>query len=119
MSTTPNQSITIKACRSVDLTSLGLRTTKRTFALEIRDESMVNRHILPGDVLVFEHAIPPRQQDVVAVLAYNESLIRTYSMERGRPWLSTAHPEIVQRLPAENALIQGVLTRLIRRTPGY
>ena len=119
MAPIPNQSITIKSCRSVDLSSLGLRSTARTFALEIKDESMVNRHILPGDVLVFENGITPRQQDVVAVLAYNESLIRTYSLERGRPWLSTAHPELVQRLPAENALIQGVMTRLIRRSPGF
>ena len=119
MATIPDQSITIKTCLSVDLSSLGLRTTKRTFALQIGDESMVNRHILPGDVLVFENGITPRQQDVVAVLAYNESLIRTYTMERGRLWLSTAHPEIVQRLPAENVLIQGVMTRLIRRSPGF
>ncbi len=107
--------LTIKPCTQVGLDTLGFRPTARTFALQVHDDAMEDRHILPGDILIFENGVVPRANDIVAALMHNESLVRTYTIEHGRPWLRTAHVLASQSLPVSGLLIQGVMRRLIRK----
>ncbi len=115
MKSHPQPTLTLKPCTQISLDTLGFRPTPRTFALQVQDDAMEERHILPGDVLIFENGIPPKSNDIVAALMHNESLVRVYRVERGKAWLLTAHPLTQQALPASNLLIQGVMRRLIRR----
>jgi SOS-response transcriptional repressor LexA len=115
MKSHPQPTLTLKPSTQIGLDTLGFRPTPRTFALQVQDDAMEERHILPGDVLIFENGITPRSNDIVAALMHNESLVRTYRVERGRGWLLTAHSQTQQSLPASGLLIQGVMRRLIRR----
>lgn len=96
------------------LGGLGMKVTPRTFALRVEDESMVGRHIVPGDVVVLEHGRPPRPGEVVAALVDNESVLREYRVENGQAFLRAAHPALGRLIPARELVIQGVMVRLVR-----
>ncbi len=105
-----------KGCVAVDLELLGVRPTSRTFALEVRGDSMSGRHILDGDIVVLEHGQTPRHGDVVAALIDNESTLKTFVHERGKPpRLKAENPKYPELYPADELVIQGVMMGLIRR----
>ena len=105
-----------KGCVAVDLEMLGLRPTPRTFALEVHGDSMLGRHILEGDLVVLEHGRSPRHGDVVAALIDNESTLKTFVQERGKPpHLKAENPKYPKLHPVGELVIQGVMVGLIRR----
>jgi repressor LexA len=104
-----------RGCVSIDIETLGLKPGPRTFALEVRGDSMIGRHILEGDLVVLEHGVTPRNGDVVAALIDNESTLKTFVMERGRPWLRAENPRYPKMAPAGELVIQGVMVALIRK----
>jgi repressor LexA len=95
--------------------SLGLRPTARTFALEVRGDSMVGRHILEGDYVILEHGVTPRSGDVVAALIDNESTLKTFVIDKGKPFLRAENPRYPNLVPAQELVIQGVMVALIRK----
>ena len=104
-----------KGCISVNLASLGISTTARTFALEVQGDSMIGRHIMDGDLVVLEHGMTPRNGDVVAALIDNESTLKTIVIERSKTWLRAENPKYPQLIPAQELVIQGVMVALLRR----
>jgi repressor LexA len=104
-----------QGCVSIDIATLGIKPTPRTFALEVRGDSMIGRHILDGDLVVLEHGVTPRAGDVVAALIDNESTLKTFVLERGRPHLRAENPRYPKLIPASELVIQGVMVALIRR----
>jgi repressor LexA len=102
-------------CVSIDVESLGIKPTARTFALEVRGESMIGRHIMDGDLVVLEHGVTPRPGDVVAALIDNESTLKTFAIENGRPFLKAENPLFPKLFPAGELVIQGVMIALIRK----
>ena len=104
-----------KGCVSIDIETLGLKPTPRTFALEVRGDSMVGKAILNGDLVVLEHGMTPRSGDVVAALIDNESTLKTYLLNRGKPFLRAENPKYPDLLPANELVIQGVMVALIRK----
>ena len=104
-----------EGCISIDVETLGIRPTPRTFALRVQGDSMVGRHILDGDIAVLEHGITPRTGDVVAALIDNASTLKTFVLEKGKLWLRAENPKYPKMIPAEELVIQGVLVALIRR----
>jgi repressor LexA len=107
----------VEGCLSVDIESLGIRPTARTFALQVRGDSMIGRHIMEGDYVVLEHGKTPRPGDVVAALIDNESTLKTYVVQRGRPHLRAENPRYPNLIPASELVIQGVMVALVRRVP--
>ena len=104
-----------KGCISVDIQSLGIRPSARTFALEVRGDSMVGKHILEGDYVVLEHGKTPRPGDVVAALIDNESTLKTFVLDHGKPCLRAENPRYPKLIPAQELVIQGVMVALIRK----
>jgi repressor LexA len=104
-----------EGCISVDVESLGIRPTARTFALQVRGDSMIGKHIVDGDYAVFEHGVSPKPGDVVAALIDNESTLKTYLTERGKPHLRAENPKYLKLIPAAELVIQGVMVALIRK----
>jgi repressor LexA len=104
-----------EGCVSVDVGTLGIRPTPRTFALRVKGDSMMGRHIVDGDTVVLEHGRVPRTGDVVAALIDNESTLKTFVMNRGRPFLRAENPRYPDLVPAGELVIQGVVVALIRR----
>jgi repressor LexA len=105
-----------RGCVSVDLSTLGVKATPRTFALEVRGDSMIGRHICEGDFVVLEHGRTPRSGDVVAALIDNESTLKTFMQERGKPpHLKAENPKYPKLYPAAELVIQGVMVALLRK----
>lgn len=104
-----------KGCVSIDIGTLGIKPSPRTFALEVRGDSMIGRHILEGDVVVVEHGQTPRNGDVVAALIDGESTLKTYVADKLRPYLKAENPRFPKLIPAGELVIQGVMVALIRK----
>src|SRR2546423_1513237 len=82
-----------KGCVTIDIETIGVRPNARTFALEVRGDSMIGKHIMAGDYVILEHGRTPRPGDVVAALVDNESTLKTYLVERGKPSLRAENPK--------------------------
>ncbi len=109
----------VRGCVSMDVGTLGFKPTARTFALEVRGDSMIGRHILEGDVVILEHGMTPRNGDVVAALIDNENTLKTFVQERGQgPYLKAENPRYPKLIPATELVIQGVMVALIRKVEG-
>lgn len=104
-----------EGCVSVDIESIGIRPTSRTFALRICGDSMIGKHVVDGDVVIVEHGREPRPGDVVAALVDGQSTLKTYLVQRGRPFLRAENPRYPDLIPASELVIQGVMVALIRR----
>jgi len=104
-----------KGCVSIDIETLGIKPTPRTFALEVRGDSMIGKAILDGDLVVLEHGLTPRNGDVVAALIDNESTLKTFFTERNQPFLRAENPRYPKMIPANELVIQGVMVALIRK----
>jgi repressor LexA len=102
-------------CVSMDIETLGLKPTPRTFALEVRGDSMIGKHILEGDIVILEHGLTPKPGDVVAALIDNESTLKTFLLNRGKPCLRAENPRYPDLIPASELVIQGVMVALIRK----
>ena len=76
---------------------------------------MIGRHILDGDIVILDHARPPRPGDVVAALIDRESTLKTFLLNRGKPYLQAENPRYPKLIPAEELIIQGVMIGLVRR----
>jgi repressor LexA len=104
-----------KGCMSIDIGTLGIKPTPRTFALEVRGDSMIGKHILDGDMVVVEHGQTPRNGDVVAALIDGECTLKTYVANNGKPQLRAENPKYRDLIPAAELVIQGVMVALIRK----
>lgn len=105
-----------KGCINVDIQLLGIRPTARTFALQVRGDSMIGKHILEGDYVILEHGLTPRDGDVVAALIDSESTLKTFMANQGRPILRAENPKYPKLHPAAELVIQGVMIGLVRKT---
>jgi repressor LexA len=104
-----------EGCVSVDVGTIGIKPTARTFALEVRGDSMIGRHILDGDVVIVEHGQTPRNGDVVAALIDGDSTLKTFVANSGKPYLRAENPRYPRQIPAGELVIQGVMVALIRK----
>ena len=104
-----------KGCVSIDIETLGLKPTPRTFALQVRGDSMIGKCIMDGDLVVLEHGMAPHHGDVVAALIDNESTLKTFLLKQDRPFLRAENPKFPDLIPAQELVIQGVMVALIRK----
>ena len=99
---------------SADAEALGLAPNAQAFALKVSGDSMIGKHILPGDIAVVEHGPKPRQGDVVAALIDGESALKTFMTDERGPFLRSENPRYQDLRPTATLLVQGVLAGLIR-----
>jgi len=104
-----------KGCLSIDIGTLNFKPTARTFALEVRGDSMVGKHIVDGDLVILEHGANPKPGDVVAALIDGESTLKTFLLRGSKPYLKAENPKFPDLIPAQELVIQGVLKLVIRR----
>src|SRR3954465_15932059 len=100
---------------SLDTESVNASTGGRTFALRVRGDSMIDAHILDGDIVILEDRKDARNGDIVAALIDGETTLKRYVVERGRPFLKAENPHYPNLIPARELKIQGVMTSLIRK----
>ena len=106
-----------QGCVSIDIASLGIPRTARTFGLKVRGESMIDAHICDGDTVILEFR-EPRNLDVVAALIDGETTLKRFVIENGRPFLHAENEQFPDIVPARELIIQGVMVGLLR-TKGF
>src|SRR5215472_12755449 len=104
-----------EGCVLIDVETLGIKPTARTFGLKVRGDSMIGKSIIDGDVAIIEHGVQPRSGDVVAALIDGQVTLKTFVLQRGKPFLRAENPRYPDLIPQEELQIQGVLVALIRK----
>jgi repressor LexA len=100
---------------SLDIGSANASENGHTFALRVRGYSMIEAHILDGDIVILEDRKDARNGDIVAALIDGETTLKRYVVERGRPYLKAENPLYPDLVPARELLIQGVMVSLVRK----
>ena len=104
-----------EGCVLIDVDTLGIKPTTRTFGLKVRGDSMVGKCIMDGDVAVIEHGVEPRPGDTVAALIDGQVTLKTFVTQRGKPYLRAENPRYPNLIPQEELQIQGVMVALVRK----
>ncbi len=104
-----------ESCVLVDVNTIGIRPTARTFALNVRGDSMIGKHIIDGDLAIVEHGVEPHTGDVVAALIDGQVTLKTFVMQRGKPYLKAENPRYPDLIPQQELQIQGVMVALVRK----
>jgi len=105
---------TIEGHVSLDSKTANVSKNARTFALRVRGDSMVNAHILDGDLVVMEDK-EVQNGDVVAALIDGETTLKRYVTDHGRPYLKAENPMFPDLIPARELLIYRVMVALLRQ----
>ena len=100
---------------SLDTSSVNASKNGRTFALRVRGDSMIDAHILDGDIVILEDRKDVQNGDIVAALIDGETTLKRYVMEHGRPYLKAENPLFPNLVPARELRIQGVMISLVRK----
>jgi repressor LexA len=104
-----------EGCVVVDVASIGFKPTRNTFALRVKGDSMIGRHICDGDIVILEHGPEPRHGQVVAALIDRKSTLKTFIQRGNKRFLKAENPAYPNLIPGEELMIQGVFKALIRR----
>jgi repressor LexA len=102
-------------CVLMDVETLGIKPTARTFGLKVRGDSMTGKHITDGDIAIIEHGVQPRPGDVVAALIDGQVTLKTFLMKGGKPHLRAENPRYPDLIPQQELQIQGVMVALVRK----
>jgi repressor LexA len=100
-------------CLSIDENTLQLPKNARTFALEVRGDSMIDAHIVAGDVVIMELR-DPTHRDIVAALIDGETTLKRFLIHKGKPFLRAENSKYPDLVPAHELVIQGVFRALLR-----
>jgi repressor LexA len=108
---------TIEGHVSLDARSVNASKNGRTFALRVRGDSMINAHVLDGDIVILEDRKDVQNGDIVAALIDGETTLKRFVVEHGRPYLKAENPDYPDLVPARELRVQGVLVSLMRKQP--
>jgi repressor LexA len=94
-----------------------LRSGRRFFALRVRGDSMIDEHIIDGDLVVVRSTADAENGDtVVALIDDQNATLKKYYREGRRIRLQPANENLRPIMVDEEALkVQGVVVGLIRR----
>lgn len=108
---------TVEGHVSLDARSVNASKNSRTFALRVRGDSMIQAHVLDGDIVILEDRKDVQHGDIVAALIDGETTLKRYVVEHGRPYLKAENPDYPDLVPARELRIQGVMVSLVRKQP--
>ncbi len=91
--------------------------SRECFALGVRGDSMIDDHIVDGDVVVLESRQTPRDgETVVALIDREEATLKRFYSDGGKVRLVPANRALEPlEYPAERVEVQGVVIGLLRR----
>src|SRR3979411_735433 len=106
---------TIEGHVSLDARSVNASKNGRAFALRVRGDSMIDAHIVDGDIVILGDRKDVQNGDIVAALIDGETTLKRYVVEHGRPYLKAENPLYPNLVPARELRIQGVMVSLVRK----
>jgi repressor LexA len=103
----------VEESETLDLDEM-LDRPRKTFALRVAGDSMVDEHICDGDYVICEQRGEPRNgETVVALLGDGETTLKKFYREKGRIRLQPANPGY-KPIYARDVQIQGVVIGVLR-----
>lgn len=98
----------------IDVETIGLRRSRRCFALKVRGESMIDAGIFDGDIVIVEPR-PPVDNDIVAALIDNETTLKRFVQKPDHaPYLKAENKLYPNLFPVSDLIIQGVVKAVVR-----
>ncbi len=89
---------------------------KECYALRVRGESMIEDHIMDGDVVLLETRKQPHNgETVVALIRHDDVTLKRFRLDGSTVTLTPANSRLKpMQFPAEDVDIQGVVVGLLR-----
>ncbi len=101
----------------VDIHTAGIRSNRRSFALRVRGESMINAGIMDGDTVIIEPALP-NDGDIVAALIDGETTLKRFIKPLDEPpYLRAENDNYPDLYPIAELIIQGIARSIVRKLP--
>lgn len=98
----------------IDVETAGIRRSRRSFALRVRGESMVDVGIFDGDTVIIEQS-PPSDGDIVAALIDGETTLKRFINKPGKSaYLKAENRNFPNLHPIAELVIQGVARAVVR-----
>lgn len=99
----------------LDLSCLGMNLPKDAYAIQVRDDAMIEAGILPGDIAILAPGLL-RRGDIVAICEDGQICLRRYVMIMNIPHLLAEHPTAPGLVAAHEVTTYGALCSLVRTT---
>lgn len=98
----------------VDIEHAGFNNRCRSFALQVRGDSMVDAEIYEGDMVIIEQR-EARDGDIVAALIDNETTLKRFIQKSGEPpYLKAENKFYPELYPVNELTVQGVAKAVVR-----
>ena len=98
----------------IDAETAGIRRSRRSFALKVRGESMIDVGIFDGDTVIIEQSAP-NDGDIVAALIDGETTLKRFMNKAGRsPYLKAENKNYPELYPVSELVVQGVARAVVR-----
>lgn len=92
-----------------------VRRPERLWGLEVHGDSMIDAHILDGDIAVLERREAKAGDIVAALVDETTSTLKRLAYVKGKPVLKAENPRYATIVPKDGLEIQGVLVGVIGR----
>lgn len=106
---------------SLDLNHYLLRKPDSTFFVRVRGESMIDKGIFDGDILIVDRSQTPQTDSVVVAGVDGEMAVKTLKIIDGQPYLYSANKQYlpIEIKPYMQFEIFGVVQFVIHRLAGH
>ena len=92
-----------------------IRNPTSTFLVKVYGESMIEAGILPGDFVLVDRSLPPKNGDIVIAEVDGEWTMKYFRKQRGEIILVPANPRYPPIKPTESLNIFGVVVGVVRK----
>lgn len=105
----------LPACGSMDLNKQLAPEPRETFLVRVNGESMINRNIFDGDILIVNSRELPADGKIVVAALNGEMAVKTYRVIDGEVYLYSANEKFlpIRISPFMEFQIQGVVRYVI------
>jgi repressor LexA len=103
---------------TIDLMSLDeylISNPQATFLLKVDGDSMKDAGILPGDLVLIQRNLTPRNCDIVVACVDNEWTLKYFEKLGTRVTLRSANPKYPPIIPKRELIISGVVIANVRK----
>ncbi|MBC7329527.1 LexA family transcriptional regulator [bacterium] len=92
-----------------------IRNPTSTFLVKVYGESMIEAGILPGDFVLVDRSLAPKNGDIVIAEVDGEWTMKYFRKQRGEILLVPANPRYPPIKPTESLNIFGVVIGVVRK----
>jgi len=103
---------------TLDLMSLDeylISNPQATYLLKVDGDSMIDAGIHPGDLVLIQRNLPPRNGDIVVACVDNEWTLKYFEKHKGRVSLRAANKKYPVIEPQQELIISGVVIANVRK----